>query len=138
MLKEEFMKIDSSKKELRKFGITVGIALGIIAMALFRLHRGSFRYALIAGLVLLILGVAAPIVLRPIQRPWMAFSIVMGFVMTNLLTGLFFFLMVTPIGLIMRLAKKDILELRLDPNRESYWTRRDNADPDIASYEKQF
>lgn len=139
MLRDELKNIDSSPEALRKFGVAIGIALVMFSWILLRLHGGHIPYVLAAaGMALLILGLAVPTVLRPIQRPWMTLSVTIGWVMTNVLTSLFFFLMVTPVGLAMRISGKDILETSIDRNRESYWIRRPQEAIDPASYEKQF
>lgn len=139
MLREELKSIKSSSDDLREFGLTVGAAFLVLGCLLLRAHRVSCPYFLAIGAALILLGLAIPIALRPVQRPWMAFSIVMGYLMTQVLMGLLFFILVTPIGFVSRLFGQNFLDLRIDRGRSSYWEKRSaSASIDPSQYEKQF
>jgi hypothetical protein len=93
------------RRELRKFGLTGG---GIVA-ALFGLllplvlSRAFPTWPWIVACVLSGSGLLAPAVLGPVHRVWMGFGHVMGAINSRLILGLFFFVIVTPIGFVMRL-----------------------------------
>jgi len=72
-------------------------------------------------------GILLPTILRPIEFVWMKLAAVMGFIMTNLLLTLVYFIAITPMGLIMRLLGKTPLKLRFDRDCGSYWIP---VDPD--------
>ncbi len=121
MLREELRLLDTGPRQLRSFGITLGIAFLVVAGLLH--WRDLPGEIILAGLGALFLagGLAAPKRLRPLYKPWMALAILLGFVMTRvLLTGIFVFLFI-PIGLLMRLFGKDPLRRKLDPDADTYW-----------------
>jgi len=76
--------------------------------------------------------------LKCIYIAWMSVAFVLGFVMAHVILTLFFFLVVTPIGLCARLAGKDFLSLKLDPKANSYWLSRPAEVKTPADYERQF
>ena len=80
---EEIKKIKSEKSDLRKFGITVGLVLLIIAVFLFWIKIESFQILLTIGLVLCVFGFAIPVVLKPIYWIWMIFATILGWIMTS-------------------------------------------------------
>lgn len=122
-LRQEFRTLDVGPKALRSFGLLVGtVLLGLAAWVGWRSGAGALAYGLgVGGGGLIGLGLAAPGVLRPLYRVWMALALVLGYVMTRVLLTLVFFLAVTPIGLVMRLLGKDPMHRRPDPKRPTYW-----------------
>ncbi len=140
MIREEIIRVirKASGKELRKFGITIGVFLFIVAGVLFWKQLESARYvAYIAGAFLL-LGLAVPIVLKPIYIIWMSSAVVMGFIMSHVILGIVFGLVFTPAGLVMRLLGKDPLKEKIDPNAKSYWIPRERKPFDPKSLERQY
>jgi cellulose synthase/poly-beta-1,6-N-acetylglucosamine synthase-like glycosyltransferase len=138
MVFEDIKNIKSGKRDLRKFGLTVGIALGIFG-GLF-LWRGKGYYDIlfyIAGAFLL-LSLTVPMVLKPIQKAWMTLAVILGWVMTRVILSILFFVVVTPIGLISRLFGKDFLDLEFDENSRSYWVPKEPRRTDKHDYEKQY
>ena len=135
---EEIKNIKSEKSDLRKFGITIGIILLIIAGFLFWKEKESFQILLTFGATLCILGIAIPFILKPIYWVWMLFATILGWIMTRVILSLLFYIIVTPIGLIPRLFGKQFLELRWDKSKESYWNFRTNERLIKENYEKQF
>lgn len=110
-----------SAPELRKFGITMAVAFGAIA-ALFWWRNKSF-WPILACIALGFLtpALVSPAMLRPIEWGWMKFAGVLGYVMTRVLLTLTFFVVITPLGVISRLVGKDLLDIRRQPNRTSFW-----------------
>ena len=84
------------------------------------------------------LGVLWPRALKYVYIAWMAFAFTLGFVMSNVILTLFFFLLVTPIGLVARLFQKDFLARKLDKQAASYWIQRPREMKTAGSYERQF
>lgn len=80
----------------------------------------------------------APQILGPLNRLWMKFALLLYTVMNPLTMALLFFLVVTPIGVVMRLAGKDFLRKRLEPDASSYWLPRDPPGPAPDSMKQQF
>ena len=138
MLLDEIKNIKSTKKELRSFGITVGIVFGILAFALWWQGKANFIYFADISAILIIFGLVIPIVLKPIQKIWMGFALVIGYFMTRVILSVLFYLILTPLSLISRIRGKDFLNLKIDKNVASYWIKRDELSFNKESYEKQF
>ena len=135
---EEIKNIKSEKSDLRKFGITIGLILLIIAGFLFWKEKESFQILLTFGITSCILGIAIPFILKPIYWVWMIFATILGWIMTRVILSLLFYIIVTPIGLIPRFFGKQFLELQWDKSKESYWNFRTNEHLQNKNYEKQF
>ena len=135
---EEIKNIKSEKSDLRKFGITIGVILLIIAGFLFWKEKESFQILLTFGVTLCILGIVIPFILKPIYWVWIIFATILGWIMTRVILSLLFYIIVTPIGLIPRFFGKQFLELRWDKSKESYWNFRTNEHRQNENYEKQF
>ncbi len=135
---EEIKNIKGEKSDLRKFGITVGIILMIIAGFLFWKEKESFQILLTFGVTLCILGIAIPFILKPIYWVWMIFATILGWIMTRVILSLLFYIIFTPIGLTLRFFGKQFLELRWDKSKGSYWNYRTNEHLKKENYEKQF
>ena len=84
------------------------------------------------------MGIIFPVLLRPIYISWMIFSIVLGWFMTRLILSLIFYLVITPIGLILKIIGKDLLELKKQEVNESFWNLRNSEFQQNQNYEKQF
>ena len=135
---EEIINIKSEKSDLRKFGITIGVILLIIAGFLFWKEKESFQILLTFGVTLCILGIAIPFILKPIYWVWMIFATILGWIMTRVILSLLFYIIFTPIGLIPRFFGKQFLELRWEKSKDSYWNFRTNEHLQKENYEKQF
>ena len=134
---EEIKNIKSGKSDLRKFGITIGIILMIIAGLLLWKEKESFQIFITIGAVLCILGIVLPVILKPIYMIWMIFATILGWIMTRMILSVLFYLVITPIGLISRLVGKQFLQLRWDKLKGSYWNYS-STKTEKASYERQF
>ena len=134
---EEIKNIKSEKSDIRKFGITIGIILMIIAGFLFWKEKESFQILLTVGLIFCVLGIAIPVVLKPVYWIWMIFATILGWIITHVILSLLFYIIITPIGLIPRFFGKQFLELKWDKSKNSYWNYR-SSKTEKASYEKQY
>jgi hypothetical protein len=83
-------------------------------------------------------GLAFPRVLQPIHRAWMALALVLSWVMTRVILALTFYLMITPLGLLMRLFGYRFLDLSWGDSRETFWHSRPDQEPQAKYYERQF
>ena len=68
----------------------------------------------------------------------MMLAILLGWIMTRVILAILFYLAITPIGLIAKLARKDFLGLKIDKLHESYWVKRDKKNLKPIDYERQF
>ncbi|MCK4463958.1 MAG: hypothetical protein KAU58_06570 [Candidatus Omnitrophica bacterium] len=135
---EEIRDIKSGKNQLREFGLTIGIILGILgAIALWR-GKPICLHLLVAAGIFIGFGLGFPKVLKPIHKIWMSFSIIIGFFVSRLILSALFYAVLTPIGLVMRIFGKDILDQRIDKNKHSYWQDVEVGIKSRKSYENQY
>jgi len=110
------------RKGLREFGLTTGIAIVVIFGLFFPwlLERPWPTWPWVIAGVLWFLALIRPRWLRPVYRGWMRFGLLASRVMTPLVLGLVYFVIISPMAMIMRLLGKDPLQRSLDPEQESY------------------
>ncbi|HOW58876.1 MAG TPA: SxtJ family membrane protein [Candidatus Omnitrophota bacterium] len=138
MVLSEIKKIDSSRKKLREFGFLVGGVLVALGILFWWRGRIFYPYFFIPGIVLVMAGAFLPSALMPFQKIWMSAAVLLGWVMTRLILSVLFFLVVTPMSMILRLIGKDILDQKLEPSQESYWKSCSQATGSPSDYERQF
>lgn len=139
MILQDIKELKTGREQLRKFGLLVGGVLAVMGLLWIVRGRHAWVYALSPGALLLLLGVVAPRVLKPIYIAWMTLAILLGFVVSHLILTLFFFLVITPVGLVARAAGKDFLHLKIHRDQPSYWVPRNRQYPrQPAEYERQF
>ena len=138
MLKAEFKHIKESKKDLRKFGLTVGGVLVIIAGFLFWFEKPSTVYFAIIGAFLILTGLIYPTILKSLNKLWMSLAIVLGFIMSRVILIIFFYLILTPISLLAKLFRKKFMDLKYDKSAKTYWEKRSNIRKKPIDYERQF
>jgi multisubunit Na+/H+ antiporter MnhG subunit len=137
-MRHEIRNIDSSVKKLREFGLVVGGVLVLFgAFAMWR-GKGFYPHLYAVGSVLVIFGAAAPGLLKPVQKAWMALAIIIGFFMSRLLLTLLFYGVMTPIGLAMKLFGKDTLDERIEKGKASYWQELPTGRKVKEHYERQY
>ena len=135
---DDFKNIRKDNKAIRDFGILIGFILLIIAGIFFYKERESYILIFWLGIAFIGLGLGMPIILKPFYLVWMNFAVVLGWLMTRLILGLLFYVVVSPIGLISRLFGKEFLELKNILYNRSYWNYKDNDSISHQNYEKQF
>jgi hypothetical protein len=138
MLIDEIKNIPSTKKDLRKFGITIGLALIIISGLWFFFSAHSYVYFLIVGLMLAAVGLLLPIILKPIQKIWMTLSLILGWISTRLILLILFYVVLTSISVVAKLFGKDFLSLKLNKAKRTYWNYREQKPYDKIDSERQF
>ena len=128
-----------SKKELRVFGLLLILFGAVIAAIVnFKYNRETAALVvLIATTAVGLIGVCVPTLIRPVYLIWMALAFPIGWTISHLMMGVVFYLVVTPIGLIMRLCGRDPMRRRWDRECQSYWVRRSSSD-DVKRYFRQF
>ena len=116
------MKINKSSN--KSFGIVfciVFLLIGIWPLINNETHR---LWALIISIIFLILGLSNSIFLTPLNNLWFKFGIFLGKIVSPLIMAIIFFFVVTPIAILMKLFKKDLLNLKYS-NKETYWIKKD-------------
>ena len=108
----------------RSFGIVFFIVFLIIATYPL-LNDNSIRlWSLIIGVIFLILGIINSKVLTPFNILWMKFGLLLGKIVSPIVMGFVFFGVVTPISIIMKLLRKDLLNLKRN-KKETYWLKKE-------------
>ena len=116
----------------RKFGIFFFVVFLLIGMWPY-LYKGELRFwSIIISLIFLILGIFNSKFLSPLNKLWMKLGIILGKVVSPLVMGIIFFLVVTPIGLLLRLFRKDVLLLKKN-NSDTYWIKKDNKNNNMRN-----
>ena len=107
----------------RNFGIVFFVVFLVVAIYPL-INSNEIRiWSLILSLLFLILGLINSKILTPLNKLWFKFGIFLGKIISPLVMGIIFFFVVTPIGFIMRLLSKDILNLKYN-NENSYWIKK--------------
>ena len=107
----------------RSFGIVFFVVFLLIALYPLT-YGGEIRiWSLIISIIFLILGLLNSKILAPLNKIWFKFGILLGKIVSPLIMGIIFFLVVTPIGFIMRILGKDVLNLKFNANK-SYWIEK--------------
>ena len=107
----------------RSFGIVFFTVFFIIATYPL-VNNGEIRiWSLILSLVFLILGLLNSKILYPLNKIWFKFGLLLGRIISPLVMAIIFFLVVTPIGLMMRILNKDLLNLKFNKSK-SYWIEK--------------
>lgn len=119
-------------KRIKKSGIIAAVIfLTIATLHLFKgHHRLSIAFYLLAGAFFIMTGFF-PAVFKKITDA-------LGELITGLMLSIVFYLVITPMGLIMRLFRKDPLDKKIERGKDSYWIEKEPATEDITRYEKQF
>ena len=113
------VKIGSNKS----FGIVFFIVFLIISIYPM-LGGDSLRlWSLAISIIFLILGLLNSKILSPLNKLWFKLGIFLGKIISPIIMGIIFFFVVTPIGYLMRLFKKDVLSLKFNDNK-SYWVEK--------------
>ena len=108
----------------RSFGILFGIIFAVIAFWPLK-SLGEIRvWSLIVASIFLLLGLINSKLLYPLNFVWVKFGELIGKVVAPLVMALIFFIILTPIGLFLRLIGKDLLNIKLNQNK-TYWIKRD-------------
>ena len=139
MLIEEIKNIKSDKKELKKFGCSVGIVLLMLAILLFFYDRVNLSCVLSGtGTFLILSGYILPGLLLPFQKLWMVGAIIMGFISSHVILTILYYLVVTPIGLLAKLFGKKFLDAKIEKDAETYWELRLKVEYKKEQTDRQF
>jgi len=126
------MKPQSSN---RSFGLLFFIVF--VALGLWPISKGENLniYLIFLSLFFLIFGLLNSKILTPLNKIWIKFGEVLGHIIAPIVMALVYFVVLTPISLIVRALGKDLLNLKFDENKETYWIKRNKT---LNSMKKQF
>ena len=107
----------------RSFGIVFFIVFLLISLYPLINGENLRLWSLIISIVFLILGIINSNLLKPLNKLWFKFGLLLGKIISPFVMGIIFFVVVTPIAILMRLLRKDLLNLKFNKNN-SYWIQK--------------
>jgi hypothetical protein len=119
----------------KSFGILFFIVFAIIGLYPLLSFNFVRVWALVIALIFLFLGLTKPSVLKPLNTGWIKLGEILGKIIAPIVMLLVFFIVITPIGLMLRLFGKDILGLKFSEKVKTYWITRDK---NIGPMKRQF
>jgi hypothetical protein len=137
-VREELKGLDTSRKKLRNFGLTVGTLFLLLAAWLFFRSAGPWVRILlcVAGMALIGGGLLLPHRLKFAYRCWMGLAYAIGWPVARITLGLLFFCVLGPIGLIARAFGKEFLDIAWGKKKDSYWIPKNSSESN--DYEKMY
>lgn len=118
----------------KSFGITFSIVFLIISIWSFFNNANIEIWALVFSIIFLILGIFNSNLLTPLNKVWFKFGLILGNIISPIVMGVVFFLVVTPIGICLKLFSKDVLSIKKN-NLTTYWKEKSKYD---SSMKNQF
>jgi hypothetical protein len=122
----------------RSFGLVFAGFFALVGLWPLLGGEAPRNWALGLGALFLLLAFAAPKLLTPLNKLWFKFGLLLHHIVNPLVMALMFFVVIMPIGLLMRIFGKDPLRLRFDREAKSYWIPRDPPGPAPESLKNQF
>ena len=126
------MKSQSSNKS---FGLLFFVVLLIIGLWPLKNGESLNLYFIIASVVFLILGLVNSKLLSPLNKSWIKLGEILGIIIAPIVMALVYFVVLTPISIIVRIFGKDLLGLKFLKEKETYWIKRKKS---LGSMKKQF
>ncbi len=117
------MNSETNTSSNRSFGIVFSIVFLIIAIYPLINNEDIRVWSLIVSVIFLILGYFKSRILTPLNSLWYKFGIFLGRIVSPIILGVIYFFIVTPTSILMRLFKKDLLNLKFS-NNKSYWIKK--------------
>ena len=128
----------NERAELRKFALTLATAFAILSLFLLWKRGSVAAVPATFALAFAALGLACPQILRGVRDSWMRVATLMGSAMSYVVLTVTFFLVLTPIGCVMRMMGRDPLARSIDDSVKSYWIVRDRHEQMPGQYEKMY
>ena len=108
----------------RSFGLLFFFVFLIISLWPL-LNEDPFRiWSIVIAIIFLILGLMNSKLLTPLNILWFKFGLLLGFIVSPIVMGIVFFLVITPTGFIVKIMNKDLLNNKYDNKKKSYWINR--------------
>ena len=134
----EIKNIKESPADLRKFGLTIGIVLLVVAAILLLTGKASYPIWGIISAAFILSGLLFPIILKPLNKVWMSLAIVLGWIMTRVILAILFYIGLTSVRFIAMIFNKRFLNTKIDTSADTYWEKREKKPFDPTTYERQF
>jgi hypothetical protein len=122
----------------RAFGLVFCAFFALVGLSPLRTHHPVRVWALALSAVFLIIGLVRPVWLAPLNRSWTKLGLLLGRIVSPIITAVLFYVVVTPTAVLFRLLKKDPLHLRPDREVDSYWIERHPPGPPLDTMSNQY
>ena len=126
------MKSQSSNKS---FGLLFFVVFLILGLWPLKNGENLNFYFITASIIFLILGLINSKLLSPLNKSWIKLGEILGIIIAPIVMALVYFVILTPVSLIVRMFGKDLLSLKLLKEKETYWIERKKS---LGSMKKQF
>ena len=126
------MKSQSSNKS---FGLLFFVVFLIIGLWPLKNSENLNFYFITISIIFLILGLINSKLLSPLNKSWIKLGEILGIIIAPIVMALVYFVILTPVSLIVRIFGKDLLSLKLLKEKETYWIERKKS---LGSMKKQF
>ena len=130
-MKKVSVKIPSN----RSFGLLFFIVFLVISLWPLKFQEDLRLWAFILSSIFLVLGILNSKFLTPLNKLWLKFGFFLGSIVSPVLMGVVFFLVITPVGLFMRFLGKDLLRISKSEFVSTYWISREKQN---STMKKQF
>ena len=108
----------------RNFGLVFFVVFLIVALWPLKYEEDIRLWSLVLSIIFFILGILNSQLLTPLNKLWFKFGMFLGLIVSPIVMGIVYFLVVTPIGIFMRLLGKDLLKTSKAKNASTYWIKR--------------
>lgn len=123
-------RVDVKSGSERSFGLVFAAVFCVVALWPLLGDADIRVWALIVATIFALAALFCPVALKPLNLIWFKFGLLLHKIVNPIIMGLLFYLTIMPMGLIMRLSGKDILNLRIDKSVRTYWIKRESPAPD--------
>ena len=138
MIDKETEQLSTSPRVLRNFGLLVGGVFLLLGGWFLYRHKPAWPYFISPGVLLFAAGMVFPKSLKQVYVAWMGLGFMVGLVVSKVILTIFYFVVITPIGLIARICGQDFLSLKRKPGATTYWVIRPAGSRSPQEYEQQF
>ncbi len=122
----------------RAFAFVFSVFFVLVGLSPLRAHHAMRWWAFPLAGLLLFIGIVKPVWLRPLNKYWTKLGLLMGRIVSPVITAVLFYAVVTPTALLFRMLGKDPLRLSRDPEARSYWIERQPPGPAPETMANQF
>ena len=130
----------SSRTEQRKFGLVMAAAIVVLGLIRYALHGFAHfpLYFFAVAAVFAFFGLVWPRALKPVFVVWIKFALLLNWLVTHVMLTIIYWLVIAPMGIVMRLFSDDPLKRAWQPSAASYWEEPEEQPSDIERWRNQF
>ncbi len=122
----------------KKFGTVIGLFLALVSLYFFYINNIHFGiFFIFISIILLVITSIKPVLLTNLNKVWMLIGFILSKIVNPLVLGIIFFIIITPIGIFLRVIGRDELKIK-NASSSSFWERKENAKVEPESYKNQF